>query len=800
MIKPLPYYPATLPEKIGFERIREAARRRLHTPYGREWLDHDRPSRDPDIVEERLAMAREWLNLIQREQSVPLETLNDIRPALKDARLEGSMLSLETFCDLYANARSARLLRTYLLRHADEMPRLKSRAMQLIALKTVEDEIARVVQIDQAALRDDASPELRSIRGKLNRRQSRLRSLIQSAMKQARSDGMASDEGPTIRSGRMVIPIQAEYKRKVKGFVHDVSASGQTVYIEPVAALQTNNEIRELESEEKQEIERILRELTAIVRNHRDAMMDNCDTLAFFDALHAKVSLGLSLDASIPLTKPHGQFSIRHARNPNLLLKQLAGEEEGTIIPLDLELEPDELGLVITGPNAGGKSVAMKTAGLLCWMAQAGYPIPADPSTELTVLSGLFVDVGDDQSIENDLSTFSSRLQWMKYTLEHAAEGALVLIDEAGAGTDPEEGGALFQAFAETMISRGARIIITTHHGSLKVFADLHKQAVNGAMEFDQTNLSPTYRFKKGVPGSSYAFEIAARMELGEPLLGRARNLLGENRDAIARMLINLEKKTQQAEENRTELETLRERAAGLEEKLSARQSEIEKEHKKIVEKAYREADRIMQTANKRIEQAVEKIVQSGNEDKEMIREARREIEETKQAIRRGKADIELSMQDKKKGKKPEKGDFVTVGESGSTGEVVAVKGNQITVLVNGMKIKAKLSKVQVTKPPGKSKDRQTRSYGGSDSIDLDVKPRLDLRGKRGDEAIRELTHHIDKAVVRGLPRLEIIHGKGDGILKKLVHEHLASRSEIASFELAPVEQGGAGCTYVELR
>lgn len=794
------YHPESLLEKIGFNLVRQETLKEAFTIYGKEVIEKHKATADPDELDHILDLAKEWTHILQVEDTHPLSMVEDIRPLLRETKVEGSTLPLQYFPTVLENARLARLIIQYFERTEKGYETILGYVKRIIKLQSLEKEIERVVT-ENGTLRDDASQELKSIRGKINRKRGKLRSTINSIMKSARRDGMTSDEGPTIRNGRMVIPVQAEFKRKVDGFIHDVSATGQTIYVEPVQALQINNDIRELEAEEKREIDRIIRELTTIVRNHSESLRKNCDIIGILDALHCRVKLGLDFGGTIPQYSDEGILDLISAKNPNLILKSRAENESEEVVPLNLSLDRKELALVITGPNAGGKSVAMKTVGLLSLMLQSGYPIPVQDDSTLPILSGLFVDVGDDQSIENDLSTFSSRLQWMKQTLDKIKPGALVLIDEAGTGTDPEEGGALFQSFIERLIDVDARVIVTTHHGSLKVFAHEHSNVVNGAMEFDQKNLSPTYRFRKGVPGSSYAFEIADRMDIPLVVMNRARKLLGEQRDKMGELLLNLEKKIQEAESMERELTTLKVKAEEEEKKLRNKNEDIDRKTKKTLADAYREAERIMQTANQRIEAAVEKISSAGEDDREIIREARREILETKKSIHRGKADLDIKMEPASKSEKPKVGDFVTVGDGGTSGEVVDVSGKQVTILVNGMKIKSKLNKIQLAEPPKKKKKKAiNRTYGGSENLDMTVKPKLDIRGFRGDDAMKELMHYLDKAVARGLQQVEIVHGKGEGILKKLVHEHLETRSEVKNFDIAPWEHGGPGCTLVELK
>ncbi|MDZ7755281.1 endonuclease MutS2 [Rhodohalobacter sp.] len=799
MTKQIQLFPDNSSQKIGFESIRDATLRKSFTPYGREEIENLSPTADRQTVERRLSESREWTKILQSGSSHPLTVVDDVREILKDSRLKGTILPLDDFPVILQNARLARLIVSFFKRLEFETPSLQKISDRLVNLKPLEEAIQRVIT-ERGELRDDASRELQQIRGKLNRERSKLRSTVQQVMKRLAKDGMTSDEGATIRSGRMVIPVQAEYKRKVEGFVHDVSSTGQTVYIEPVQALQINNEIRQLEAEEKREIERIIQKLTDEVRTYSEELELNCTYIGELDAIHCIVSLGLDLEGTIPVLSENNHLNLIRGKNPNLILKNSTLQEPEPVIPLDLELLGNELGLVITGPNAGGKSVAMKTTGLLCMMLQAGYPIPVQPDSELPVLSGLFVDIGDDQSIENDLSTFSSRLNWMKITLDRMEPNSLVLIDEAGAGTDPEEGGALFQAFVEEVINKGSRVIVTTHHGSLKVFAHENEKVVNGAMEFNQESLSPTYRFKKGVPGSSYAFEIADRMNLPRELMDKARQLLGEQKDSMGDLLINLEKQMQEAEELRSTFQRKLIEAEKQERIYRERSEQIDSKRKGIIEKAYKDAEEIMKDANRRIEEAVEKVVSEGRDNKDKIREARSDIQEAKKEIHTFKDEFETESEDPvRSDEKPEVGDFVIIGDGNTGGELVELSGKQATVLVNGMKIKSKLNKLTKTSPPKKKKKSSSRSYGGSQDIDLSVKPRLDLRGKRGDEAIKELTIYLDKAIARNLQQVEIVHGKGEGILHKLVHEYLEKRDGVKSFDIAPMESGGSGCTIVDL-
>jgi len=792
-------HPEKLIHKIGFGAIRQATVGYARSTMGEKRIQAILPSSDRSVIEQKLSLTREMMVMLQHEAAFPLYNLHDIREYLEKSKAEGSLLAGDALIQISEVAASARNLKNFIKAREENYPALKEASIAFIPLKELEEEINKVLT-EQGELKNDASPQLSSIRNKINKKRSNLRTTINNVMSRATEKGMASDEGPTLRNGRMVIPIQAEFKRKVKGFIHDVSSSGQTVYLEPVEALNINNEIRRLESEEKREIERILRELTNHVRRNREELSQNQTTLIRFDVITAKAELSINLEGYIPVLSEKKRLYIKEAYNPILKLKNLDQKEE--IVPLDLELTPEERCLVITGPNAGGKSVAMKTLGLCVMMLQSGFAIPARDSSELPVYESLFVDMGDDQSIENDLSTFSSRLEWMKEVLRKAGGNSLILIDEAAAGTDPEEGGALFQALIELLTEKEARVLVTTHHGSLKTFAHDHPKSVNGSMEFDQKTLSPTYRFKKGVPGSSYAFEIAQRMHLDEQLLSRARTLLGDSKENMETLIAELEAKTQEAEELKRKYDRLKTETETARHRYEEKRSSIDKEKERIREKALKEAKEIMNSANKKIEQAVEQIVQQGEKDKKTIKQARDKVEEHNQQVK----DELRKLEQKKKQRKqvsedpPKKGDEVRLEDANTTGELVEIQGEKAVVRAGGLRLKTDYKNlVKVKRPAGRKKKQQVKVNFEDGARYKRVKPQLSIRGMRGEEAMKEVEYYLDNAIAAGRPQVQIIHGKGEGILKKMVHEYLEQREEVSDFEIAPLELGGAGCTIVRL-
>jgi len=796
-------YPPSLLRKTGFETIRNRLIANSESEMAREQLLNLNIYKQQEPILKHLEQSKQMLGILKAGAHFPLNSLPDIRPWLEKCSAEGAILPGQGILEIREMAGVSRVVKHFVRNHQSdlELNMLEEITGKITSLKSLEDEISSYVD-ENGEVKDNATAELRSIRQSLNLKRSNIRKTVQRVMQSIQSKGMASDEGITIRSGRMVIPVQAEFKRKVKGFIHDVSSSGQTVFLEPVEALTLNNEIRQLEIEERKEIERILQQLTSEIRKHQRVLRLNIRLLAELDVIQAKARLANNLEGQFPKVTTDGPFILRFAKNPVLQIKELSGAE-GPVVPLNLEMEADERCLVITGPNAGGKSVAMKTVALCCLMTQAGIPVPADPMSRLPVYKQLFLDIGDDQSIENDLSTFSSRLDWMKITLEQAGKESLVLIDEAASGTDPEEGGALYQAFLEQLIDKGCRIIVTTHHGSLKIFADNHPGAVNGSMEFDMEHLSPTYRFKKGLPGSSYAFEIAARMNLKHKLIERAKTLLGEPKRNLEHLINELEAETQQARSSRSEYEALKKEIEALKESYNKKLKSVQEKREELRREALREAEKIVEEANSRVERVIQEISERGRAlEKEDIKNARRTIADKKREVKEKiqKEEAKEAARSRPSGEKPYVGDVVRLQETQTSGELVEVEGNDAVLLVNGLRIKTdyrKLLKIRDGKSQ-KATKRSSRHYTSDYNPRGRIPPSLMIRGMRAKEAMQKVERYIDDAVAAGMHQVQVIHGKGEGILKEQVHSYLKRRKEVKNFQIAPVHLGGAGCTIIK--
>jgi DNA mismatch repair protein MutS2 len=860
-------YPPALEEKLGFDVIRAELRKRLRSDLGKDRLRKMRPADSAEWLRSELARVEEYAQAERFDAPVPLAHVFDLRTALRHAAPEGAFLDP-------ADLKAARLVlitlrqtKRYFERRAEEYPALADAVGRITPLKAIEEHVESILGED-GGLRDSASAELGRIRREIEERQARLRKKLQQALREATQRGWATEEQPTLRGGRHVIPVRAEAKRKVDGFVHDVSSSGQTVYIEPAACLELGNEVRELESDERREVERILREATARLRDEMDAMRANVRTLAQLDLLQAKARLAIRLDATTPDISEDGAIDLKEARNPVLQLHFAQNEdetgEEREVVPLSLQLGADgKRTLVITGPNAGGKTVAMKTVGLLALMFAYGLPVPAKEHSRLPLFSKLIADIGDEQSIEDDLSTFSSHVSNLRHMLGEAGGGTLALIDEAGTGTDPAQGGALAQAVLEKLTARGALAMATTHHGTLKAYAHDAEAVQNGSMEFDQESLEPTYRFRAGVPGSSYAFEIAERMDLSGEVLARARELAGEGKADLETLITDFEQRRQDLQRRLDEADEAAREAEKERDRYAGKARKMEKEEEEIRRQALEQAERIVQGANARIERVIREIKEAEAEQdatraaRERFEDYREEISEALEQAERGDAPDDLpdtpdeatsdaeNETPNARGQAPcestpgaptgdgaperhqsptenrtspiehrpspgpiEAGDQVLV-DGEREAEVDDVDDEEAVVLLGAMRMrveKDRLARVggpreqQVTVRGGRSSsDSGNGDAGGGELPALQAGHRIDLRGRRVREARPLLEELIDEASVAGLERVEILHGKGTGALRAFVHEYLAERPDVASFENAAWDEGGTGVTHVAL-
>ena len=817
MPDPVALYPPDAPARLGFTVIRDRLLAHARTPYGREALGALGPSADLAVVRERLDRAGEATLLAQAGSPLPIGDAPDLRPTLARLSPKNAVLDAEELFDVASALAAVRRLHDALHTRRETSPALWAVARRLVVLKALEDRIGRTVD-EQGRVRDDASPELRRLSREIVRRQGALRSTLQAALRDAVKQGWATEDQPTIRGGRAVIPVRAEAKRKVQGFVHDVSSTGQTVYIEPASVLDLGNEVRELEIERDHEVRRILREVSAHVRHHRPDLGASLDALGELDALAAAGRLGAELGALVPDVGEGGPLRLVRARNPVLAL-HLASEGEASpdapraVVALDLtlgEAEGDErptTTLVITGPNAGGKSVAMKTVGVLSLMVAHGLPVPAGPGTRIPIPTQLFLDVGDQQSIQDDLSTFTSHLVNVRRMLHHADDRSLCLIDEAGTGTDPAEGGALAESVLQRLTARRALTIATTHVGALKAFAHNTPGVANGSMEFDRATLRPTYRFRAGVPGSSYAFEIAERVGIDGPVLRDARALVGEGKSRLEDLIAEFEARTGEAEARRDEaVDRLRE-AERVRDDYQARLERLRADADRRRAEALAEADRILREANATVENTVREIKEAQAETEE-TRAAREKLEEAKQNVARRQRTVSKRQKRRRPAPAPAPptasgplavGDQVRIEGTETTGELIALDDREGVVAFGSLTSRVKRGRL--TKVGGAQPQRvevRAPSTGGAVAA-VHARRRVDLRGQRVEAALSEVERLVDGGLAAGVPSVEILHGKGTGALRDAIHAQLAARPDIVGFDVAAYDQGGDGVTIVSL-
>jgi DNA mismatch repair protein MutS2 len=779
-------------EKLEFEAVKARVLHYAESEPGRRLLADLLPSTSLSTVREQLARVTEMKRLLVEEDAVPLEGIHAVRPALQKSGVEGATLQPRELLQIAALLRVSRALRAFAAKRQTDCPMLWELAEPLHADKVVEFNIEQAID-ESEAVKAGASRELQAIRRSIAEKYESLKKRLQGILKNVSTQGFSQDEIITTREGRMVIPVKAEFKGHVPGFIHSASSSGATVFIEPADTLDLNNEIRSLQFQEQREVERILRVLTGQVAAIRDPLLLSLEMLARIDSVHARAKYSIEVLGSEPVIATDGPLRLVSARHP--LLVQKHGYR--STVPLDLELGAGYRTLVISGPNAGGKSVAMKTVGLLVLMAQAGLHIPAGDGTRLPMFDAILVDIGDDQSIENDLSTFSSHLRNLRGIADAAGERTLVLIDEIGAGTDPAEGGALAAAMLEHLTQKHAWTIATTHHGTLKAFAYEAEGVENGAMEFDRATLTPTYRFRSGIPGSSYAIEMASRLGFSRGLLGRTRELLGVQQSRLDGLIGELEASAQQSRKEMEELRTEKARVDRLigeyETKIRSQAAELRETKRRALE----EARDIVAGANAMIERSVREIRETSAQ-KETVKHLRDDVDRLRQEIRRQE---ETVVPEPAVASEPEAvagGSTVRLKAGTDTGEVLSISadGKQAVVVFGAVKMKVPVKDLVVAPRGHHAAPRRQEPV-----VDLQkpVARELDVRGLSGEEALPLVDKFIDDAVLAGLHRVDIIHGKGTGVLRKKVGEFLTSHPRVKGFHIAEWNEGGTGATVVEL-
>jgi DNA mismatch repair protein MutS2 len=805
-------YPDSFEQKLGFDKIRDLLRQACLSPLGQSYVDKIRFSDNFQLIDKMLRQVAEFKTIVQYEPEFPSSNYLDIRPQLAKVRIEGMMLTEEEFFDLKLTLRTIQLCLRFLAGKEKEVyPYLNELADAITVDKKLTEAIERVID-DRGHVRDNASPELATIRRRIISEQAGLRKKLDGIMRSARQQGwMPDDISMTIRNGRVVIPISAEHKRRLKGFIHDESATGQTVFIEPAEVFDTNNEIREMEYEERREVARILRELTALLRPYLPELQRATTFLGLIDFIRAKAKFALQIDAGMPKLANQPLVDWLQARHP---LLHLSFQKQGKkVVPLNLLLDAGQRILIISGPNAGGKSVALKTIGLLQYMIQSGLLIPVIEGSTAGVFQNLFIDIGDEQSLENDLSTYSSHLTSMKAFVTFANRKTLFLIDEFGTGTEPGLGGAIAEAILEELTKSGAYGVVNTHYTNLKLFADKTTGLVNGAMRFDGEHLEPLYELEIGRPGSSFAFEIASKIGLPKPLIDRAKEKLGSQQVNLEKLLKELDIEKRVFAEKNMEVGINQRKLAQQLAETNALKTRLDNDQKRLLNEAKQKAKALVAEANQRIENTIREIKENKAE-RDMTRLVRQELEQF------DKKELKPEVLVEEVRKKPEKaeveeflpetgdiavGSFVQIKGQSTIGEVLALRGKDVEIRIGDLKSTIKLNRLEKVSRKVYREAVGETARPKMQGIDLNEKMmnfsfNLDIRGQRGEEAMVELDNFINNGLMLGYAELRIIHGKGDGILRTLVRNHLRTFPQVASMQDEHADRGGAGVTVVKMK
>ena len=819
-------YPNHFEEKTGFDKVRLFVASNCLSPLGKDRVDAMAFSNDFRTIHTWLSQTAEFVRILQGDEEFPANNFFDVRYSLRRIRPEGTWLDEKEIFDLKRSLITIADILRFL--HPQGSDELKYPALAELAGDTMVFPLL-VRRIDTlldkfGKMKDSASDRLLQIRREMTATMSSISRNLQSILRTAQAEGVVDkDVAPTMRDGRLMIPVAPAFKRKIKGIVHDESASGKTVFIEPEVVVEANNRIRELEAEERREIVRILTEFTSEVRPLIGDILHSYEFLAEIDFIRAKALFAQQIHGVMPVVEDRQGLDWSRAIHPLLFLSlQKQGKE---VVPLDIELRADDRRiLLISGPNAGGKSVCLKTVGLLQYMLQCGLLPSMDESSRMGIFDSIFIDIGDEQSIENDLSTYSSHLTHMKFFLRNGSPRTMLLIDEFGSGTEPQIGGALAEALLKRFNENGCFGIITTHYQNLKHFAEDTPGIVNGAMLYDRHLMMPLFRLAIGHPGSSFAIEIARKIGLPEAVIADASAKVGED-------YINMDKYLQDIVRDKRYWETKRQNIRQREKRLEDITSRYEKDladihaqRKEILAKAKEDADRLLREANARIENTIREI-REVQADKEQTKLARRSLEDFKSSVHDKPDDndaIARKMQQlrdraaRKQQKaalpkpRPEDeplkpGDAVRLKGQTSAGEVIEVAGNQATVAFGMIKSTVKLDRLERVSRNQLKREAQKATFLSEQTTDemhekrLNFKQEIDIRGMRGDEALQTVTYFIDDAIQVGAQRVRILHGTGTGILRQLVRQYLATVPGVRNFHDEHVQLGGAGITVVEL-
>jgi DNA mismatch repair protein MutS2 len=778
---------------LEFDKIRDKLSGHCLTEMGKELAVSIFPTRDREIAEKEIRQTTELKEILLYEGKFPLSSVKDIRLPLKKAEKEGARLEPHELLNIGEVLNVSRSLIKFFRNKEEKYPLIHSLVSDLRSFDKILSAINSAVD-PTGEVKDNASGRLSDIRHQKKTLRNRILDKLEKMIGARKTKGPRQDDIITIRDGRYVVPMDESDFFQSRGIIHDRSRSGATVFVEPLVVVRMNNQLRELTLEEDIEIERILREITDLIRAELVDLDVMVRVLQELDFIHAKAQLSFTYDGNPPLLNEQGLINLIEARHPLLY----SPREKKEVVPLSLNLGGEFFTIIITGPNAGGKTVALKTVGLLALMAQAGLHIPAKHYSEIPVFKKVYADIGDEQSIEMSLSTFSSHMLHIKEAVENSDSESLILLDELGGGTDPKEGVALGEAIVDELVKREARVIITTHHGALKLLTQDYSQIRNASMEFDKETLTPTYRFQMGYPGSSYAIQIAQRLGMPQGIISKAREILGSEERDLGKLLENLEKDLKKVRENRQALEEQKKITEELMQLYQDRMSKLKEQEKELKTKALQESKLMVEATRVELERLVAQIRKTQAE-KQAIKEAHRVVEEKRISI--GK---ELEKFEEKITKKLgiiQPGDSVWIEPLGIRGEVVS-KDEQskiFKVLVGSVTYdveEEKLTRIE----EGEKVEAESEYVSTSSYTIPQVSPEIDLRGLMAEEAYDIVDKYLDDAFLAGLTTISVIHGKGTGALRKKISEFLSHHHRVDNIRLGEWNEGGAGVTIVKLK
>ena len=833
-----------LEQKIGFDKVREKIAAKCATQYALRKVEAEQISRDPGEIMFRLRLTDEMRLICLFEDSFPAGGYLDTKAFLLPLQAENTTIDLPSLRALRTSLDTLRRILAFFRDCKDDLyPTLR----QISASVTYEPEIGRRIEtiLDRAGeVRDTASQALGEIRRTLRSKEGQVSRRINAILGAAKGEGLVdTDSEVVVRDGRVLIPVPAGAKKKLPGIVYDESASGKTAFVEPLEIIELGNQIRELQFDEQREIARILFEFTEFLRPYLGGLIAASEYIGEIDFIRSKALVALDMIAGMPILSEGGELNLRRARHP--LLEASLRREKKEIVPLTLSLTRDKHILLISGPNAGGKSVCLKTVGLLQYMFQWGMLIPTSEVSEMMIFDSIFIDIGDDQSLENDLSTYSSHLKNMREILTHATASSLVLIDEFGSGTEPAAGGAIAEAVLARLDEMGVYGVITTHYTNLKLYADKSSGVVNGAMLFDGAAIKPLFQLQQGMPGNSFAFELARKMGLPGEVVKDAEERAGSEFVNIERNLRQIARSRRALDEKLARIKTTDKTLESLTDKYEKELSEVKALKKSILDEAKKEAQEILAEANKQVERTIREI-REAQAEREKTRTARENLAKFKEEIQaehpsQNDAAIERKMQqivarkererqrkvkrgeipgqagnDGKAGTRKDKaavddtplqvGDKVRLKDNDMVGEVTQIAAKYISVSIGSIISKIAPGKVEkISNQQYKEKSRSTFRpviHYDSESISrrkLEFRPTIDIRGERLNDALEIVMHFIDDATMVGVGQVKILHGKGNGVLREEIRKYLKTVPAVASFRDEAVQQGGAGITVVEM-